>query len=82
MYYGSLTITMNIKDATRLVNRGKSTKKILSHSTSCPTFSKATNSASIMDLTMQVNFDNFQEISGLYLICIRDTISITISLMQ
>ena len=48
-------------DAIELVNRVKSTNKLLSHLASDPPFSKATNFDSIMNLTMQVSLNNFQE---------------------
>ena len=57
MCYGNLTITTNANRC----NRVNSTNKLLSHLASDPAFSKATNSDSIMDLTMQVSLNNFQE---------------------
>ena len=48
-------------EAIELVKRGISINKLLSHSASDPAFSKATNSASMVDLTMQVCLDDFQE---------------------
>ena len=49
-------------EAIELVKRGISINKLLSHSASDPAFSKATNSASMVDLTMQVCLDDFQEL--------------------
>ena len=49
-------------EAIELVKRGISINKLLSHSASDPAFFKATNSASMVDLTMQVCLDDFQEL--------------------
>ena len=44
-----------------LVKRGISINILLSHSVSDPAFSKATNSASMVELAMQVYLIDFQE---------------------
>jgi len=49
-------------ETTKLVNGGISINILLSHIVSNPTFSKATNSVSMLDLTIQVFLDDFQEI--------------------
>ena len=48
-------------ETTELVNGGISINKLLSHTALDPAFSKAINSVSILDLTMQVFLDDFQE---------------------
>ena len=48
-------------NAIKLVNRGKSTNKLISLLALDLAFFKATNSNSIMNLTMQVSLNNFQE---------------------
>ena len=75
-------------EVTKLVKRGISINKLLSHSALDLIFSKATNSASLVDLVMQVCLDDFQETAfpasvntsacGLHLIHIKDPVTITI----
>ena len=48
-------------ETTELVNGGISINILLSHIASNPAFSKATNSVSMLDLTIQVFLDDFQE---------------------
>ena len=48
-------------ETTELVNGGISINKLLSHIALDPAFFKAINSVSILDLTMQVFLDYFQE---------------------
>ena len=48
-------------EAIELVYNGISINKLLSHSALDPTFSKATNYDSMVDLAMQVCLDDFQE---------------------
>ena len=48
-------------ETTELVNEGISINKLLSHIALDPAFSKAINYVSILDLTMQVFLDDFQE---------------------
>ena len=60
-YYGSLKSQGKQTETTKLINGGISINKLLSHTALDPTFSMATNSISISDLTMQVFLDDFQE---------------------
>ena len=48
-------------ETTELVNEGIAINKLINHTASDPAFSKTTNSVSILDLTMQVFLDDFQE---------------------
>ena len=48
-------------EAIELVYNGISINKLLSHSALDLTFSKATNSNSMVDLAMQIYLDDFQE---------------------
>ena len=48
-------------ETTELVNKGISINKLLSHTTLDLAFFKAINSVFILDLTMQVFLDDFQE---------------------
>ena len=75
-------------EITELVNGGISINKLLSHTDLDSGFSKTINSISILDLTMQVFLDDFQEIAlpasvkhiheWTLHICIKDPVSITI----
>ena len=48
-------------ETTELINGGIWINKLLSHTALDPSFSMATNYVSILDLTMQVFLDDFQE---------------------
>jgi hypothetical protein len=62
--YGSLSITIKTQIKLNLyIKANQLINKLLRHSSSVPTFSKATNSNSIVNLAMQICFEDFQEIA-------------------